>query len=204
MRHADAPTSERSGDLANAYAEGARRLALERDANLYFDRLIETLRRSSRQPDDQMITEAAVGALLERCAGRQQSEGEEHLLPSLLTIAARRNLANLNASEERRKKRERKAAQRNPEKCVALDPAARILSSEDRTRLAARVAEIRQALKNPRDQEFFLAWVGGVRRAQEFGLLLGTAHLPPEQQRQEVKRHKDRIRSLLKREGLLP
>jgi hypothetical protein len=118
-------------------------------------------------------------------------------------ITPKRNVANRIDSERRRKARERRVAEKNPEKSVALDPAARNSLQEADRRQAAKIEKILAAL-NARDREFFRLYLGGVRATERFARLLQIEHWPVEQQRREVKRHKNRIRGFLKRRGLLP
>ena len=60
-----------------------------------------------------------------------------------------------------------------------------------------------QALPNSADREVLTLILEGVKDTPSFARVLGLGHLPSDQQRRAVRRHKDRITRFLRRKGLL-
>jgi hypothetical protein len=162
-----------------------------------------TGRRFARQYDH-LIYDAEVDAFLDVWTRPDKIDPGRAPAPEAdLLYAARCNVSSAITSERRLKARERQFARNNPEIRVALDPAAQNTLQEDGRRLAADLEEILTAL-NSRDRQIFQMSLDGVRNAGAFAKLLHIEHLPLDQQRQQIKRHKNRIRGFLKRKGLLP
>jgi RNA polymerase sigma-70 factor (ECF subfamily) len=174
-------------------------------ATLILPFLAAEIGRKFPRLDEQLVQDGVIDAFLDFCSHPDQFvEGDEgRSLESFLLGAAWRNVANLYESTRRRTARERRAAGRKKEIDVALDPAERSIRQEDEKRNSADLAEILEPLA-PKDREFLTLQLNGVRKTEAFAKLLGIENLPIEQQRKEVKRHKDRIRGILKRKGLLP
>lgn len=61
--------------------------------------------------------------------------------------------------------------------------------------------EIRKLFREERDWELAALIIDQERRTEAFAEILGITHLPMEEQRSEVKRHKDRIKQKLRRFG---
>ena len=87
---------------------------------------------------------------------------------------------------------------------VALDPVAGNIRREELRELEARKKAIFDALENPKDREIMALRLDGVRDTAAFARVLGITHLKELEQREQVRRHKDRINRFLRRKGLLP
>ena len=87
---------------------------------------------------------------------------------------------------------------------VALDPVARNIRQEELQQLDEKQAALFAALDDPKDKEILRLKLDGVRDTGDFARVLSITHLPVAQQREEVKRQKDRIIRFLRRKGLLP
>lgn len=181
------------------------RLVSEAVMRLLLPHLVADVAQGFSQADEQLIADGVTDALLDYCEHPQQFDaGRGVPLNRYLATAARRNVANLLRGERRRKARERKAGGRNREADVAQDPAAGNTRQEDLERIERRRAAMSEALANPTDREVLGLVLDGVKEAGAFARILGLAHLPPGEQRKEVRRHKDRITRFLRRKGLLP
>src|SRR5690349_19382472 len=99
--------------------------------------------------DADRVHDGALNALLDYC--KHPSTFDQRgaaALKAFLLKAAWCNADNLIASERRLKERERKVAQENPEKTVAFDPSARVISIEEQNQHAADVDKILSLLKD--------------------------------------------------------
>jgi hypothetical protein len=111
---------------------------------------------------------------------------------------------NLLTGEHRRKRRERKVGSKKREADVAFDPVARNIRQEELRQLEEKKAAMFAALDDPKDKEILRLKLDGVRDTARFARVLKITHLPIDRQREEVRRHKDRIIRFLRRKGLLP
>lgn len=181
------------------------RVASEELAVLILPSLREEIAQRFPRVDDQLVSDGVIDAVLDYCASPDQFEPATGVpLDRFLAGAAWRNVANLLTSERRRKRREKKACGEKREGSVALDPLARNLQREEREECEERQAAMFAALAEPRDREILALRLAGVRETAAFARILNITELPPEHQRVEVKRHKDRIARFLRRKGLLP
>lgn len=167
----------------------------------HLDRLIERL--SARFPNVPDLVEDAVSqALTAYVMNPQIYNPDLSPLFNFLFMAAKRDLLNLLAAEERRLKREVVELDAD----VALDePGTEYLADEtanperldlDQDELEAR---LQQVLPDPRDRELLKLMMDGERRTEAFAQILGITSLPLAEQRAVVKRHKDRIKQRLRR-----
>jgi RNA polymerase sigma-70 factor (ECF subfamily) len=115
-----------------------------------------------------------------------------------LARAAWRNIANLLRGEQRRKAREEKFVENSGENLVELHPSVGN-SLQTEASLRQRMAEMLRALQDPVDRKVLELRMMGERRTQRFAEVMGISDLPPSEQRQKVKRAKDRIEKLLQR-----
>ena len=106
--------------------------------------------------------------------------------------------------ERRRKQRERKAGGEKRESDVALDPAAGNIRQEELQELEDKKKAMYDALDDPKDKEMMALRLDGVRDTPGFARVLEITNLTEREQREEVKRRKDRITRFLRRKGLLP
>jgi hypothetical protein len=180
------------------------RLAPDAFARRFLPYLVAETTRKFAQRYGHLVYDGAIDAFLDFCAHPDRFDpSRETSVEGCLLNAAWCNVDNLIVSERRLKAREQRVGQKNPEISVAFDPVARKIKQEEDRRKAADLEEILSAL-NDKDQEFYKLHMQGTRATGVFAKFLQIEHLPVKQQRKEVKRHKDRIRSFLKRKGLLP
>jgi RNA polymerase sigma-70 factor (ECF subfamily) len=181
------------------------RLASEELSRLVIKPLIEEMTRRFRGVDEQLACDGVIDAVLDYCARPAQfNPARDVPLDRYLATAAWRNVDNLLTGERRRKLRERKAGSKKREADVALDPVARNIRQEELQELKEKEAAKFAALDNPKDKEILRLKLDGVRDTASSARVLGITHLPVAQQKEEVKRHKDRIIRFLRRKGLLP
>ncbi|MCI0457637.1 MAG: hypothetical protein L0Z62_11755 [Gemmataceae bacterium] len=181
------------------------RLASEELVRLMLPALQEEIVRRFPRVDEQLVSDGVIDALLDYCASPQQFDATQDVpLDRFLATAAWRNVDNLRIGERRRKERERKAGSKKREADVALDPAARNIRREEREQCEERQAAILAALDDPKDKEIMTLRLEGVRDTAPYARILNITDLPVERQREEVKRHKDRITRFLRRKELLP
>jgi RNA polymerase sigma factor (sigma-70 family) len=168
--------------------------------------LFEGMSRQFPRADEQMLYEAVADALLEYCARPQRFDEERGVpLVSFLLLTSRRNVLNLLRGEKRRKVREERAAQMDITPNVELDPlAGNLLQQEEKVQAQQQEEEFMRLLQDPQDRQILALRLRGERRTKTFAEILGISHLPIEDQRRQVKRAKDRIDKILRRNGGRP
>jgi RNA polymerase sigma-70 factor, ECF subfamily len=180
------------------------RLASEELARLVLPPLEEGIARRFPRADEQLTSDGVIDAVLDYCASPQQFDAGKNVpLDRFLATAAWRNVDNLLIGERRRRQREKKAGGGKHEADVALDPAARNIHREEEEQCAVRRDAILAALDDPKDKEIMALRLDGVRDTAAYARILSITDLPIQRQREEVKRHKDRITRFLRRKGLL-
>ncbi|HWG46953.1 MAG TPA: hypothetical protein VN688_29590 [Gemmataceae bacterium] len=180
------------------------RLASEELCRRVLSFLVAEVARKFPRSDEQLVSDGVIDAVLDYCSQPRQYDADAGVpLDRFLALAARRNVANLQCGEQRRKQRERRAGEKKREADVALDPLARNIQQEEREAMEQRRAVLLAALKTARDREILTLWLDGVKDNAAFATVLNVTHLPLDRQRVEVKRHKDRILRFLRRKGLL-
>jgi RNA polymerase sigma-70 factor (ECF subfamily) len=199
----DPPDQEALKTLHERLQRGDR-LASEELARLLLPALLEEVSRRFPRTDEQLISDGVIDAVLDYCEVPDQFDpGKEVPLDRFLSTAAWRNVDNLLISERRRKEREKKAGRKKREADVALDPAARNIQREEQEQCDKRKAALLAALDDPKDREIMALRLEGVRDTAAYARILNITDLPIQRQREEVKRHKDRITRFLRRKGLL-
>jgi RNA polymerase sigma-70 factor (ECF subfamily) len=167
--------------------------------------LVEEIGRRFPRVDEQLVSDGVVDAVLDYCACPAQFDtSRDVLLDRFLAKAAWRNVQNLQTGERRRKQRERNVGSKKREADVALDPVARNIRQEELRQLDEKQVAMFAALDDPKDKEILRLKLDGVRDTASFARVLGITYLPVAMQREEVRRHKDRIIRFLRRKGLLP
>jgi RNA polymerase sigma-70 factor, ECF subfamily len=180
------------------------RLASEELARLQLPPLQEEIARRFPRADEQLVSDGVIDAVLDYCASPHQFDpGKDVPLDRFLATAAWRNVDNLLVGARRRRRREQKAGGEKREADVAFDPAARNIRREEEEECAARRTAILAALDDPKDKEIMALRLDGVRDTAAYARILTITDLPVQRQREEVKRHKDRITRFLRRKGLL-
>jgi hypothetical protein len=181
------------------------RRSSEELSRLVLSALLDSVARKFQGVDDHLIGDGVIDAVLDYCARPSQFDPSRGVpLFGCLSRAAWCNVENLRCGEKRRKAREQGTATGKREKVVALDPAARKIQQEEQGIVEKRCAAMFDALSNPKDKEILRLRLEGVRATAPYAQVLGITDLPPKQQRDEVKRHKERIRQFLRRKGLRP
>jgi RNA polymerase sigma-70 factor (ECF subfamily) len=178
--------------------EGNPKIAKEFQEAL-FRFLIDELFRRCPRVDEQIVSDA----IFDHCAKPQQYDADKGVpLDRYLAAAARRNVQDHLRSERRRKHREREVGRKKSEADVALDPVATNSLQEEKELLEEEIWACLEAVENQRDHMILLLRLAGFRETATFARLLQITHLSLEEQRKEVKRHKDRIQRFLTRKGL--
>jgi DNA-directed RNA polymerase specialized sigma24 family protein len=164
----------------------------------FLDPLVAFLRADSPHADDHARLTAAEDAVLSVIHNPPLYKSDEMTLPAFLRMAAKRDLLNLLAKENRRHRRreyhdsvELAAGDGNSDRDEADD-----LPSFDEPILAAVIAGFTDV-----ERRVFELMRAGERRTEVFAPVLGVQHLPPEEQTREVKRVKERIFKRLRRAG---
>ena len=182
------------------------RTASDEIAEILLPPLFERISRQFSRVDEHLRYQAIVDALLDYCAQPQQFDAGRGLpLTSFLLLAARRNLLNLLRGEERRRARQEHSAQMQAGMGVELDPVVgNLLQQEENAQLHQREGVLMNLLQDPKDRQILALRLEGERRTEAFAAILGISHLPAEDQRREVKRAKDRIDKVIRRNGGRP
>jgi RNA polymerase sigma factor (sigma-70 family) len=169
----------------------------------HYDQLVKTIARQFAQADPHWPFHVVADALLEY--GTRPSHFDERRgvpLAAFLLMACRRNMINLVRGEARRRYYEGQYAQMYARSGVVLDQVAgNLLQHEEHTQLSRR-EDACMNLLDPQDQQILALRLQGERRTTAFAEILGIAHLSMKDQRQHVKRAKDRMRKRLIRERL--
>jgi RNA polymerase sigma-70 factor, ECF subfamily len=183
-----------SNDLADAYLETLAVWLGETDA---------------AAPEDARM-EAAEDAILSLIRNPESYSPERQTLEVYLRMSARGDLRNLLRKERRHSKGQ------TPWTGVELSPdAGKYLGRNEDPALSLRIADEKQSIASAipdsirrklseTDQNALELIVHNERRTSVFAELYGLAHLPAREQRSEVKRHKDRLKNMLKRAGRAP
>jgi hypothetical protein len=166
-------------------------------------------RRRRAAPEDVRI-EAAEDAILALIRNPEAYSPERQTFEVYLRMSARGDLRNLMRKEWRYSKG------RTPWISVELSPdAGKYLGRNDDPALPLRLAEERQSMAEalPDSMRRSVSETDRIalemilqmeRRSAVYAELYGLAHLPAKEQRSEVKRHKDRLKYMLKRAGRTP
>ena len=150
--------------------------------------------------DEHMIEDAAIEAVLSFIRHPDRYDPAQLEIMSYLRMAARGDLINL------LKKETRHADRRAPIDAVELQPPARN-DEHDAPDLPGNVSQellmrrLREALPDPRDHEAVRLMLDGVRETGAYTRVYGLGNLSLEEQRRQVKRHKDRLDKVMKRLG---
>lgn len=180
------------------------RTASEEVARCTLAVVFERVSRSYPRTDEQLVMDGVVDAVLEYCERAVDVEVESgvHLL-NHLARAAWRNVANAMRGEKRRRAREERYGARAIREAVEqITPAGILEQKEDAAERRRRVAHLMALFPDEKDREVLRLKLAGERRTVEFARILGIDHLPVAEQREIVKRTKDRIEKVIRRTGL--
>jgi DNA-directed RNA polymerase specialized sigma24 family protein len=150
--------------------------------------------------DSDLLYDAVTDALMSYIKRPAQFNPNKRSLIGFLFMAAEGDLLNALAKEKRRRQKE-----------ISLDDVELGLAagnSEIEEGISEKEPErekLRQALprlfRDPRDLVMVELMISGERTTEAFVKILEIRHLPMDQQRREVKRHKDRLKKRLERYG---
>lgn len=176
-------------------------LAPSKIAELYFPLLEAYLERGYYKVDNELRWDAITQAYFSYIENPNLYNPEKLGLLAYLKMAAEQDLRNALAKQSRRTRN-----------LTSLDNVAVVVSDgniniEEQIIQRERLDELRKArLRDQQivadkgvDQQLLELIQSGVRATAEFAKVLNIEHLPVEEQRREVKRHKDRLRVYLKR-----
>jgi RNA polymerase sigma-70 factor (ECF subfamily) len=179
-------------------------------ADAYLERLVVWLGETAPKICEDIRLEAAEDAILALIRKPESYSSGLQTLEVYLRMSARGDMLNLLDKERRHKKREKLSGG------VELLPGAgKYLRRDDDPSLPLRLAEEKQNVANAipesvrqklsatdlRAMELILQ---NERRNAVFAELYGLLHLPSKEQDRAVKRHKDRLKKMLKRAGGKP
>jgi DNA-directed RNA polymerase specialized sigma24 family protein len=175
-------------------------------ANAYLDVLAGWLRRANPRLDPHLCEQAAADAIISLIKNPHSFNPDKSPLDAYLRMSAQGDLHNALEREQRHRKR------RESFEVVELHGAGGNLNQEnnDPAAIVAREAEQRDALEQaiPRDmaqvftrqeQLVVALMVQGERRTEAYAQVLDISSLPEADQRNAVKRVKDRIKKRLQR-----
>lgn len=178
------------------------RTASDELAALVLNPLVERVSRRYPRTDTQIVWDGVSEAFLDYCSRPHQFDEQRGLaLDRFLQMASRRNIANILRSHVRRQAREEEAARVYASAAVELDPVVgNLLYQEENAQLHQQEEDLLNLLQDPKDRQILALRLQGERRTEAFAAILGVSHLPIEAQRREVKRAKDRIDKILRRQ----
>jgi RNA polymerase sigma-70 factor (ECF subfamily) len=198
----------------DAYARHLHQRLLQRDpvapaelAEAFLEVLVRRVRARARSTqDDSLVYDAVVDALLAYVQEPAKFDPAKSSLLTYLTMSAYGDLRNALARERRRKKREvpledvehRLSVGNSPVEAIedAILERYGISTPEGRTVLLRRVSE---EFPDPQDRRLLDLMLHDERKTAAYSAVLGIQGSSPEEQRQTVKRHKDRITKRLQR-----
>lgn len=168
-------------------------------ATRLFGRLCQELRQISGQAAPEDLLQHAVGdALLNYFKRPSQYDPAKSELAVYLRMSALGDLKNLLRGERNFREKHQTG--------VELSNLEGNEETDDDCFLSTHVAEelrfrLRELFLEERDWQMAQLIIDQERQTEPFAEILGIAHLPSEEQRQEVKRNKDRIKQKLRRYG---
>ena len=172
-------------------------------AMAYFPSLVQWLCEHNRHVDPEWCQEAAGQTVLDFIKRPEKFDPARGDLDSYLHHAAQCDLKNVLRKERRHRHRDLESVELSPDggKYLGMDddPAFPLELAE----AAAATAVPAEVLDGLSDAERLALELlrHGERRTAEFAAVLNFEHLPPDEQRREVKRVKDRLIKRLQRAG---
>jgi RNA polymerase sigma-70 factor (ECF subfamily) len=150
--------------------------------------------------DPGLLYDAVTDALMSYIKRPEQFNPTKRSLTGFLLMAAEGDLRNALAKDKRRQGKE--ISMENVELEVA---AGNYRIEEGRIEAETEKEKLRQILprlfEDPKDLAMVELMIAGERATEAFVKVLKLQHLPLDQQRREVKRHKDRLKKRLERYG---
>jgi len=174
-------------------------------AEAFLDELVRRLKaKAGSGYEETLLHDAATDALIDYVQHPSKFNPRKSALLTYLTMAAYRDLLNMIAKEQRRRRREmplQVVEETLNERNNIIEPEDQVLNgmtAAKRTEILRMVAEM---FPDSRDRAFLELMMNGERRTTVFSDVLEIQTLTPDEQRKIVKRHKDRITKRLQRLG---
>lgn len=170
----------------------------------YIEPLVRQLAyRFTKLDDPHLVRDAVIDALLKYIENPERFDPERGKLSAYLLMSARGDLLNKLKSEQRRRLREVHVDN------VELQPHLRntLIEDGESTRLpfgltmADIEAHVEQIITDQRDRQILELILDGERKTEHYSQILGITDLNIRDQRQQVKRAKDRLVKKLRRLG---
>jgi hypothetical protein len=173
----------------------------------YLEGVVTRLRaRFPNLADPAFVEEAAHTTFLNYLHQPSSYNPDKSPLSKVLYFAARADLLNLLAQEQRR--RNRQPVRLDHVELSGPDAEYLVDNSTNPDQLEFEspdfVEQVRQVLPNPIDQQLVWLMMDGERRTTVYARALGITSLPSSEQEAHVKRHKDRIKKRLQRARIWP
>jgi DNA-directed RNA polymerase specialized sigma24 family protein len=163
------------------------RLAPECMAAIVLASAVRILRKRWQRIDPALVNDAVEDALLKYLAVPGQYDSSLARLDTFIVAVASRRLLTLLRSERRQRR--------------AGCPASAVTVNPEMTIVTDRVQSAFEAILSHSERVFFDARLSGETRTEELAQLIGATGLPPNMQRQLVKRMTERLRIRLRRLG---
>lgn len=187
-------TPEQADELHRRMLAGSPTASAEL-AKLVFEDLVNWLCGKNPEVDESFITDACTEAFVNYAKNPSSFDASLRGLFGYLRMSAQGDL--LNALEAARNQKKGKTVSNS----VELDEIPRNVLSElaentERDRVEKQIAMV---FEDPRDREAALMIIDGDRESERFAKVLDCEHDDPKVQAQVVNRHKDRIKTAIKR-----
>jgi len=174
-------------------------------AEAFLDELFRRLKaKAGPGYEEALLQDAATDALLDYVQHPSKFKPHKSALLTYLTMAAYRDLLNMLAKEQRRRRRE-VPIEAVEESLVdgnnLVETESQILDSMTTAERIEVLRTVGKVFPDARDRAFLKLMMDGERRTAVFCNVLGIQALTPDEQRKIVKRHKDRITKRLQRFG---
>jgi RNA polymerase sigma-70 factor (ECF subfamily) len=177
------------------------RTASEELARQLLEPLCARVQRSYPHVDEQIVADGVIDAVLEYCAAPQHTSvrtGEE--LRAQLATAAWRNVANAVRGQRRRRQREERFGRTLASADVEVGGSlGKLIDEEEEAVRHERVEALMSLCADESDRRVLRLRLAGERRTEAFAQALGLENLPAPEQRRLVKRAKDRIDKMIRR-----
>lgn len=185
--------------------------ASARIAEALFEPLVEKLSRRFPRVDPELVPTAAIDAWASYVKAPEKFDSSKRSLLGYLAMAGEGDLLNALDRLKREKKRLRaleelpaveiRRVHRNRKTSAEEDPLARLEALESQKRVDAIYQRLDELFPETTDRQLVELVLAEERKTDTYARVLGLQHLPKQEQRDEVKRHKDRIKKRLQRYG---
>jgi DNA-directed RNA polymerase specialized sigma24 family protein len=172
-------------------------------AEAFLDELVRRLEaKAGPSYEETLLHDAATDALVNYIQHPRKFNPRKSALLTYLTMAAYRDLLNMIAKEQRRRRHE--VPLQDVEETLTggnniVEPEDQMFNNLPTAERAELLRAVAQMFPDPRDQAFLELMADGERRTTIFSDVLGIQSLPVDEQRKIVKQHKDRITKRLQR-----